>query len=62
MQYYVTFKVEGRYVATVTAKNVEDAISKAREEYLDADFGLLSDIESEPIIVEDENENFVWEK
>lgn len=62
MQYYVTFKVEGRYVATVNTKNVEDAISEAREKYLDADFGLLSDIESEPIIVEDENENFVWEK
>ena len=61
MKYYVTFRVEGRYIAAVEADSVEKAIEKANEEYLDADFGLLQDIDGEPIIAEDENENYVWE-
>lgn len=35
---------------------------KADEKWCDADFGAAQDIDGEPIIVEDENGNFVWEK
>jgi len=62
MKYWVKFKIEGRYVTDVNADNVEDAIQKAYDEYINANFGLLEDIEGEPVAVEDENDNFVWEK
>lgn len=62
MRYWVSFKVEGRYITAVDANNAENAIKKAYDEYIDTDFGLLQDIEAEPIIVQDENDNFVWEK
>ena len=62
MKYYVTYKVEARYVAEVEADNLEEAMEKAESEYIDADFGVAEDIEGEKIIVEDENENYVWEK
>jgi hypothetical protein len=29
---------------------------------MDADFGEAADIDGEPIIIEDERGNFVWEK
>ena len=61
MDYYVTFKIEGRYVADVRANSIEAAIEIARVAYCDADFGELTDVEGEEIIVEDENGNFVWE-
>ena len=62
MRYWVTYKVEGRYTAAVDADSAEKAIEKANEEYLDADFGLLHDIEGEAIIAQDENDDYVWEK
>lgn len=62
MDYYVTFKIEGRYVVGVRANSIEKAIELARDQYCDADFGELTDIEGEEIIVENENGNFVWEK
>lgn len=61
MKYYVTFKIEARYVTKVEADDVDEARDKAIDEYLDADFGEARDIEAEPIIVEDEKGNFVWE-
>ncbi len=62
MKYYVTYKVEARYVAEVEADNLEEARKKANEEFCDADFGVAEDIDGEDIIVEDENGNFVWER
>jgi hypothetical protein len=62
MKYYVTYKVEARYVAEVEADNLEEAMEKAESEYIDADFGVAKDIEGEKIIIEDENGNYVWEK
>ncbi len=62
MRYWVTFKIEGRYVAVVDADSVEEAINEAHDEYIDADFGPLQDIDAEPIIAQDENDYFVWEK
>ena len=62
MKFYVTYKIEARYVAKVEADNLEEAIKKAESEYLDADFGVAEDIDGEMIVVEDEKGNFVYEK
>lgn len=62
MKYYITYKIDARYVSEVEADSVEEALKKAEEEYCDADFGEAEDIDGEPIIVEDEDSNFVWEK
>ena len=62
MKYYVTYKVEARYIAKVEADNLEEARKKASEEFCDADFGAATNIGGENIIVEDENGNYVWER
>ena len=62
MKYYVTFKIDARYVAEVEADSIEEALKKADSEYYDADFGVAEVIDGESIIVEDENEDFVWER
>ena len=61
-KYYITYKVDARYIAAVEADNLEEAKEKAEEEFCDADFGETVDIDGEVIIVEDENGNYVWEK
>lgn len=62
MKYYVTYKIEARYIAEVEADNIEEARDKAGESFLDADFGVLKNICGQDIIIEDENGNYVWEK
>lgn len=62
MKYYVTYKIEARYIAEVEAESIEEARRKAQEEFCDADFGDAEDIEGEDIMVEDEDENYVWER
>lgn len=62
MKYYVTYKIDARYIAEVEAENVEEAKKKAEGKFLDADFGEAEDIDGEAIIVEDNNGDYVWEK
>lgn len=62
MKYYVTFKVDARYVAEVEAENIEEARKKATDSFQDADFGRAEDVDGEEVIVEDEDGNYVWEK
>ena len=62
MKYYVTYKIDARYIAEVEADNLEEAMEKGRYEYYDADFGAARDIDAEAIMVEDEYGNFVFEK
>ena len=62
MKYYVTYRIDARYVAEVEADSLEEAKEKADEEWCDADFGVAQDIDGEPIIVEDQDGNFVWER
>ncbi len=62
MKYYVTYRIDARYIAEVEADNLEEAKIKANEEFCDADFGVAEDIDGEAIIVEDEDGNFIWEK
>ena len=62
MKYYVTYKIDARYIAEVEADSLEEARNKANEEFCDADFGEGYDIDGEAIIVEDEHGNYIWEK
>ncbi len=59
MRYYVTYKIEARYVAAVEANNLEEAIKNAYGEYVDADFGVAEDIDGEMISIEDEDGNYI---
>ena len=61
-RFYVTYRIDARFVAAVTANDLEEAKKAAEAAYMDADFGEAADIDGEPIIVEDEYGNFVWEK
>ena len=62
MKYYVTYKIDARYITEVEAENLEEAKKKAENNFMDADFGVAKDIDGEAIIVEDENDNYVWER
>ena len=62
MKYYITYKVEARYIAEVEADNLKEAMKKGQYEYFDADFGVARDIDAEAIMIEDENGNYVWER
>lgn len=59
--FYVTYRIDARYVAEVHADNVEDAKREAQDSWESADFGEAEDIGGEPIIIEDEDGNYVWE-
>ena len=60
-KYWVTFKVDARYTAEVAASNYEEAIKKAEEKYLDADFGEIEVVSGEPVAVED-GQDIVYER
>lgn len=60
MKYYVTFKMEARYVAEVEATSLAEARKAAESQFFDADFGDAFDIDGEPIVVEDENGDYLW--
>ena len=62
MKYYVTYKIDARYVAEVEAENAEEAKKKAESNFYDANFGEAQGIDGEAIIVEDNNGNYVWER
>ena len=62
MKYYVTYKFDARYIAEVEAETIEDAKKKAKAKFLDANFGMVEDIDGEQIIVEDNNGEYIWEK
>ena len=62
MIYYVTFRIDARFIAGIEADSMDEARKKAEETFSDADFGEARDIDGEAIIVEDEKGNFVWEK
>lgn len=60
-EYYVTMKVEGRFIANVLAETIKEAKELAVSEYENADFGKLEDIDGDCIIVEDADGDYVWE-
>ena len=59
---WVTMKIEGRFIAKVFARNAKTAIEQANTKYQHADFGELTDIDGDAIIIEDEQGNFIWSK
>lgn len=60
--FYVTYRIDAMYIAKVHADTVEEAKQTAQSEWEMADFGEAQDIDGEPVIVEDEDGNYVWEK
>ena len=63
MKYWVTYRIDARYEIPVEADSAEDALTKAEEGFMDADFGDIHDVvESEPVLVMDEHDQYVWEK
>ena len=62
MRYCVTYRIDARYITEAEADSLQEALEKADEKYLDANFGEARDIDGEPVLVEDENEIYVWEK
>lgn len=69
MKTYVKFKIDARYVAEVevdskadTKQIVEEAKEKAMKCFEDADFGDAEIVDADPIIVENENGDFLWEE
>lgn len=62
MKHYVTYEITAKYVVEVEANNADDAITLANKKFSEADFGEASDIDGEAIIVENENNDTVWEK
>ena len=62
MKYYVTYKIDARYIAEVEAENIEEAKKKAEGKFMDANFGEAEDIDGEAIIIEDNSGDYVWEK
>ena len=60
--YWVTIKVDGRYVTQVVATSVDEAKGLAESRFTDVNLGPLEVVGSECIIIEDDKGNFVWEK
>ena len=60
--FYITYKIEARFITAVEAESLEEAMKAAEGQYCDADFGEAEDIEGEAIIAEDQDGNFIWEK
>lgn len=61
MKMYVNMKIEGRFIAEVEANTTEEAIEKSIDNYYEANFGELTDIDRDIVSVEDENGNFLYE-
>ena len=61
-EFYVTFRIDGRFGTYVTAENLDAAKTAAIEKFYDADFGVLECVDTEIVTVEDESGNFIYEK
>ena len=57
MKYSIAMQVRGCYIVDVEAENVEEAKAKAENAWAEADFGELSDIESQAYKATDESDN-----
>jgi hypothetical protein len=61
--YFVTYKVDARCTVEVKAESLEEAKANAQAAYENADItNSLDFISSEPVIIEDEKGNYLWEK
>lgn len=62
MDYGVCFKVDARLYVHVDAVSIEEARELAEQEISSCDLNELEWIESEPIYINDENGDIVWEQ
>lgn len=60
--FYVSYKIDARFIAEVKARTVEEALKEAELRFQDANFGEAEDIQGNPVIVENEAGDYVWEK
>lgn len=61
-EFYVTIRVDARYVTKVEADTVEEALRMANDHFANADFCEAENVRGKPIIVEEANGNQVWRK
>lgn len=60
--YYVTVRVTGAYITEVNARDVSEAKALAMNNWTDADFGELSDIDGCVSVVENIEGDRVYER
>lgn len=60
---FVTIRVDGRYVTEVDmGKTVDETIARAESKFMHVDLGGLDVVESEAVMIEDADGNYIWEK
>ena len=60
--YYVTIKIDARAVVPVRATSYEEAMQKAKDDFIDLNLNEIEIVESDVILVEDEDGNYAYEK
>lgn len=60
--YYVTIKIDARAVVPVRATSYEEAMRKAKDDFIDLNLNEIEIVESDVILVEDEDGNYAYEK
>ena len=59
-KYYVTYHIDASYTVEVCADDIEEAKVLAEDAWRNANFGDAENIEVTPIMVENENDYFMW--
>lgn len=60
--YYVTLRVEARYITKVEANDIDEAKQLAMDNWIGADIGDLEDTTGEVVVIEDETGDYIYEK
>ena len=60
--YYVTLRVEGRYITKVEANDIDEAKQMAMDNWIVADIGDLEDTTGEVVVIENETGDYIYEK
>ena len=60
--YYVTLRVEARYITKVEANDIDEAKQMAMDNWIGADIGDLEDTTGEVVVIEDETGDYIYEK
>ena len=60
--YYVTLRVEARYITKVEANDIDEAKQMAMDNWIGADIGDLEDTTGEVVVIENETGDYIYEK
>lgn len=60
--YYVTLRVEARYITKVEANEIDEAKQLAMDNWIGADIGDLEDTTGEVVVIENETGDYIYEK